>query len=91
MNEAQGGSVDGGSADAGGEPVTVRCTADALDHDLDVPWTRGAIFELESLDTARRWVADQNGGVPGTLFLARAPDPSGPLAVDYYLKYNAPK
>lgn len=90
MNGVHDGSKREDSARTDAEPTTVRCAVDPLGHDLDVSWTKGAIFEFESFEGAERWVADQNARVPGTLFLSEVPDGTGQLDLDYYVKYNAP-
>lgn len=71
------------------DPVRVRCTTDAVGHALDVDWTRGAIFEFESRDEAERWVAAESHGVPGTFYLADAPE-GADLSVAYHVRYTGP-
>lgn len=90
MNGAHSDSTGDESANAQTGLVMVRCTADSLAHDLDVSWTRGAVFEFESFEAAERWVEEQNFRVPGTLFLTEVPDGTDPLDLDYFLKYNSP-
>jgi len=69
--------------------VRVECKAAARAHDLPVKWTRGAVFEFEDEAAMRDWVAEQDADVPGTLFVAEAPDGGAVLPVDYNLKYTA--
>lgn len=87
------GATDGELGDDGAtghsDGVLVKCTADAVAHDLDVDWTRGAIFEFADVAAAERWLATQNGHVHGTLFLASVPEGAETLPVDYYVKYAA--
>jgi len=87
MNGTSGRGLDGEQVD-GDTGIRVRCTADSLDHDLDVSWTRGAIFEFDSLEDAERWLTGQNARVRGTLFLSRVPAGEDALSVDYYVKYT---
>lgn len=68
--------------------VKIRCAVDSVANDLDVDWTRGAIFEFESVEHAERWLEDQNRRVRGTLFLSRVPEGEGVLSIDYYVKYS---
>jgi len=68
--------------------VRVECKAAARALDLPVAWTKGAIFEFDDESGMRTWVAEQDGRVDGTLFVAEAPDSDGGLPVDYYLKYT---
>lgn len=84
-------SRDGGSAAEEDGPVRVRCTTDTVGHDLDVDWTKGAIFEFESTDAAERWVSAQSATVAGTFYLADAPAEQAALSVAYHVKYNAPE
>lgn len=72
------------------EGVRVECTADSRAHDLDVRWTKGAVFEFDAVADAEKWVAHQNRTVQGTLFLAEAPHSKGELPLDYQLKYRQP-
>lgn len=90
MNGTHSDFTGDGPADPRTGRVTVKCTTNSLAHDLDVPWTKGAIFEFDSFDGAERWVEKQNLSVPGTLFLAEVPDGTGPVPVNYYVKYSSP-
>lgn len=69
--------------------IRVRCSTCPVRHELDVPWTKGAIFEFESSEAVEQWLHDQNGKVPGRLFLSRVPGNDTPLSVDYYVKYSS--
>lgn len=91
MKEVDGQGGDGESTAAGDGPVRVRCTTDAVGNDLDVDWTRGAIFEFESRRAAERWVVAESSAVPGTFYLADAPPEQAELSVAYHVKYTAPE
>lgn len=69
--------------------ILVRCTADPLKDDLDVDWTKGAIYEFESDEAVQRWLTRQNARVPGRLFITKSHQVTGPLDVDYYIKYQS--
>lgn len=81
--------VDGGQSADRTDPVRIKCAADPTRDDLDVQWTRGAIFEFGSSVAIDEWLVDQNAMVPGRLFLSRVPCNGGALSVDYYLKYTS--
>lgn len=72
------------------ERVRIQCQADQRIYDIDVSWTKGALFEFRSEERARAWVEEQNLAVPGRLFLEEAPDRTDGLSVDYHLKYVQP-
>lgn len=77
---------DGADAD-GEDPVRVRCTTDPVAHDLDVDWTKGAVFEFASRAAAERWLAAESRSVPGTFYLADAPSDAA-LSVAYHVRYT---
>lgn len=91
MNESDRRTRDGDSTAEGNGPVRVRCTTDTVSRDLDVDWTKGAIFEFESTDAAERWVSAQSSTVPGTFYLADARPEQAALSVTYHVKYTAPE
>lgn len=88
MVEKLDGDTDGEAAHEGAETIRVRCAANSVQHDLEVDWTKGAIFEFTSRAEVDHWLEAQNVMVPGRLFLSQVPHEADTLPIDYYLKYS---
>lgn len=88
MTGQKAGTSGTGTRRGDQELVRVECVTNSRARGLSVKWTKGAIFEFGSRQSAETWTESESRKVPGRFFLAHPPDEEQTVPVDYYLKYS---